>query len=63
MTDLFPDPGDDWQLKLRKLLLDIDARIDSAMFQAGHWTRELYERLTATMDRCHIAGVAPLGSH
>ena len=56
MTDLFPDPGDDWQLKLRKLLLDIDARIDSAMFQAGHWTRELYERLTATMDRCHIAG-------
>jgi penicillin-binding protein 1A len=56
VTDLFPDPGDDWQLKLRKLLLDIDARIDSAMFQAGHWTRELYERLTATMDRCHIAG-------
>ncbi len=56
MTDLFPDPGDDWQLKLKKLLLDIDARIDSAVFQAGNWARELYERFTATMDRCHIAG-------
>ena len=28
VTDMFPDPGDDWQPKLRRLLLDIDARID-----------------------------------
>ena len=56
MTDLFPDPSDDWKLKLKRLLLDIDARIDSAMFESGKWTRELYERFTATMDRCHVAG-------
>ncbi len=56
MTHLFPDPGDDWRLKLKKLLLDLDARIDFAVFQSGKWARELYERFTAIMDRCHIAG-------
>ena len=56
MTDLFPDPGDDWRLKLKRLLLDIDARIDFAVFQSGKWARELYERFTAIMDRCHVAG-------
>ena len=56
MTDLFPDPGDDFQNKLKRLLLDIDSRIDSAVFESGKWARELWERYTATMDRCHIAG-------
>ncbi len=56
MTDMFPDPGDDWQPKLKRLLLDIDARIDSAIFQAGKWTREIYERFTAAMDSWHVAG-------
>jgi penicillin-binding protein 1A len=56
VTDMFPDPGDDWQPKLRRLLLDIDARIDSAIFQAGKWARELYERFTAAMDSWHVAG-------
>ena len=56
MTDLFPDPGDDWRLKLKRLALDADARIDSAVFRSGKWARELYERFTAIMDRCHIAG-------
>src|ERR1700722_15538359 len=53
---MFPDPGDDWQPKLRRLLLDIDARIDSTIFQAGKWARELYERFTAAMDSWHVAG-------
>src|SRR5579884_3770597 len=53
---MFPDPGDDWQPKLKRLLLDIDARIDSAIFQAGKWTREIYERFTAAMDSWHVAG-------
>src|SRR5271154_5218007 len=53
---MFPDPGDDWQPKLMRLLLDLDARIDSAVFQSGKWARELYERFTETMDRVHIAG-------
>ncbi len=56
MTELFPDPGDDWQRKLKRLLLDLDARIDFAVFQSGKWARELFERFTAIMDHFHIAG-------
>jgi len=56
VTDMFPDPGDDLRPKLKRLLLDLDARIDSAVFQSGKWARELYERFTATMDRAHVAG-------
>jgi penicillin-binding protein 1A len=56
VTDMFPDPGGDWRPKLRRLLLDLDARIDSAVFQSGKWTRELYERFTEAMDRAHVAG-------
>jgi hypothetical protein len=56
VTDMFPDPGEDWRPKLRRLLLDIDARIDSAIFQGGKWTREIYERFTAFMDHAHVAG-------
>jgi penicillin-binding protein 1A len=53
---MFPEPGEDWRPKLRRLLLDIDARIDSAIFEGGKWTREIYERFTAFMDRAHVAG-------
>src|ERR1700738_2251605 len=53
---MFPDPGEDWRPRLKRLLLDIDARIDSAIFQAAKWTREIYERFTAFMDRAHVAG-------
>ena len=56
MTDMFPDPGDDWQPKVKRRLLDLDARIDSAIFQSGKWAREIYERFTATMDRFHVSG-------
>ena len=56
MTDLFPDPGPDWRVKLKRLLLDFDARIDFAVYQSGKWARELYERFTAIMDRFHVAG-------
>jgi penicillin-binding protein 1A len=56
VTDMFPDPGDDWQPKLKRLLLDFDARIDSAVFRSGKWAREIYERFTAFMDHAHIAG-------
>ena len=53
---MFPDPGNDWMPKFKRLLLDLDSRIDFAVFLRGKWTRELYERFTATMDRCHVAG-------
>ena len=56
MTDMFPDPGDDWRPKFKRLLLDVDARIEFAVFQSGKWTREIYERFTAVMDRSHVAG-------
>ena len=56
MTDMFPDPGDDWRPRLKRLLLDIDARIDFAVFASGSWARELYERFTAAMDRFHVSG-------
>jgi penicillin-binding protein 1A len=56
VTDMLPDPGDDWRPKFKRLLLDIDARIDSAVFQSGKWTREIYERFTAFMDGAHVAG-------
>ncbi len=56
MTDMLPDPGDDWLPKFRRLLLDIDSRIDFAIFLAGKWARELYERFTAAMDGFHVAG-------
>jgi penicillin-binding protein 1A len=52
---MFPDPGD-WQPKFKRLMLDFDARVDSAVFQSGKWARELYERYTAFMDRSHVAG-------
>ena len=53
---MFPDPGNDWLPKFKRFLLDIDARIDFAVFLGGKWTREIYERFTAFMDRCHVAG-------
>jgi penicillin-binding protein 1A len=56
VTDWFPDQRDDWRLKLKRFLLDLDARIDFAVYQSGKWTRELYERFTAIMDRFHVAG-------
>ena len=56
MTDIFPDPGDDWRPKFKRLLLDLDARIDFAVFQSGKWAREVYERFTAFMDKSHVAG-------
>ena len=56
MTDMFPDPGDEWLPRLRRFLLDVDARIDFTIFLAGKWARELYERFTAAMDGWHVAG-------
>ena len=45
-----------WKTRLRRFLLDLDARIDFGMYQAKTWGRELYERFTVFMDRFHVAG-------
>ena len=41
---------------VRRFFLDLDARIDSGLFEAGRWARELYERFITFMDRFHVAG-------
>ena len=56
MRELYPDPEKDWKPKLQRWLLDSDARFDDFMFQAGRWTREIYERFSMFMDRFHIGG-------
>jgi len=42
--------------QIKRILLDIDSRLDFAVFQAGHWGRELFERFVVFMDRFHIGG-------
>jgi penicillin-binding protein 1A len=44
----------DWKQKLRHLLLDLDARIDSTLFSSGAGARELYERFSTFMDRFYV---------
>ena len=58
MRDLFNDdrrPAG-WRPKLRRFFLDLDARIDSGLYDAQRWGRELYERFTVVMDRFHVSG-------
>ena len=57
MRNLFQgDNWASWKIRLRRFLLDLDARIDFGMYQAKTWGRELYERFTVFMDRFHVAG-------
>src|SRR5215471_8476118 len=58
LRDLFNDNQDPehWKARARRIMLDLDARIDFGMYQAKTWGRELYERYTVVMDRFHVAG-------
>ena len=56
MRELYPDPNQDRKPKLRRFLLDTDARFDNFLFQAGRWSRELWQRFSMFMDRFHIGG-------
>ena len=53
MPDLLPD---DWKPRFRRFLLDLDSRLDSAVFHSGAWLREYYERFSTFMDRFHVSG-------
>ena len=44
-------------LKIKRLLLDLDARIDFGVFQARGFVRERYERFATFMDRFHVSGL------
>ncbi len=58
MRDLFHDDGtpEHWRTRLRRVMLDLDSRIDFGLYLARRWGRELYERFTVVMDRFHVAG-------
>jgi penicillin-binding protein 1A len=53
LRELFPH---DWKPRVQRFLLDVDARIDSAVFRLGAWVREYYERFSTFMDRFHVGG-------
>jgi len=57
LRELYPDPEKkQWKPKLRRFLLDFDARFDNFIFQSGRWAREIWERFSMFMDRFHIGG-------
>jgi penicillin-binding protein 1A len=53
LRDLFPE---DWKPNLKKLMLGLDAWVDSSIFRGGSGARETYERYSTFMDRFHVAG-------
>jgi penicillin-binding protein 1A len=53
LRDLFPE---DWRPNLKKLLLGLDAWVDSGIFRGGSGAREVYERFSTFMDHFHVAG-------
>ena len=58
LRDPFKDTPrpDGWRPRIRRVLLDLDARIDFGVYQFKRWGRELYERFTVFMDRFHVSG-------
>jgi len=56
LRDLIPGNRPDWRRLLRRVLLDLDARLDFGVFRSGGAIRELYERFSDFMDRFHTAG-------
>ncbi len=48
--------------RLKRLLLDFDAWLDSSVFHTARWVREYYERFSAFMDRFHVSGWRALGA-
>ncbi|BAT61254.1 penicillin-binding protein 1F [Variibacter gotjawalensis] len=45
-----------WKEKIGRFFLDLDARVDSLVFQSGRGLGESYERFSIFMDRFHVAG-------
>jgi len=44
--------------RIKRILLRIDALIDSSMFDSGRRSRELYENFSAFMERFHVSGLS-----
>lgn len=47
--------------RVARILLAVDALIDSSMFDSGRRSRESYEAFSAFMARFHVSGVSRLG--
>jgi penicillin-binding protein 1A len=57
LRELYPEPEKEhWKTRLKRAFFEADARFDDFLFNAGRWTRELYERFTMVMDRFHVGG-------
>jgi penicillin-binding protein 1A len=56
LRDLFNNTRERWKPRIKRLLLDLDARIDFGLYMAGRLSREFYERFIVFMDRFHVAG-------
>jgi penicillin-binding protein 1A len=46
----------EFKTRFKRFLLDLDSRLDFGIFQSANWSRELYERYSAFMDRFYISG-------
>jgi penicillin-binding protein 1A len=42
--------------RFKRIMLDIDSRLDFAVYQLGYWGREVFERFVVFMDRFHVGG-------
>ncbi len=49
------------QKRLRRILLAVDARFDSSVYEAARGAGELYEDFALFMERFHVSGFARLG--
>jgi len=49
------------QKRLRRILLAVDARFDSSVYEVARRAGELYEDFALFMERFHVAGFARLG--
>jgi penicillin-binding protein 1A len=45
-----------WREKFKRLLLDLDSRIDFGIFRLCAFAREAYERFSTFMDRFYVSG-------
>jgi penicillin-binding protein 1A len=43
-----------WKQKFQRIMLDLDARVDSTLFSSAKGLRELYERYSTFMDRFYV---------
>jgi penicillin-binding protein 1A len=56
VRELLPGKRSSWRARFRRVLLDLDARLDFGIFRGAGASRELFERYSDFMDRFHVSG-------